>query len=84
MTNPKKWRRPNPKNYNNITQKMKTTSSEYENDLTQKNEDNLIKKLRRPKPKNEDDLPRVLNRIIFHFPVSEGNNRVDNNRKTIG
>jgi len=33
-------------------------------------------------------LNRVLNRIILHFPVSEGNNRVDNrianNRKIIG
>ena len=36
----------------------------------------------------QEILTRVLNRIIFHFPVSEGNNRVDNrianNRKIIG
>ena len=25
-----------------------------------------------------DTYYRVFNRIIFHFPVSEGNNRVDN------
>ena len=39
--------------------------------------------------KSSNRVPiRVLNRIIFHFPVSEGNNRVDNrianNRKIIG
>ena len=41
MTNPKKFRRPNPKNEDDLTKKKKTT---------------LLKKRRRPNPKNENEL----------------------------
>ena len=31
-----------------------------------------------PTPENSRVKIRVFNRIIFHFPVSEGHNQVDN------
>ena len=52
----------NPKNKDNINQKIKTTWPKYEDDLTQK--------MKTTSPKNKDDLAQKLYKYQLHIKLS--------------